>query len=52
MAEEQQRSDMTRVEAMDILANRQHGWDFFLRAASWGIGAVIALLVALYFVFG
>ena len=52
MADIQQRTDMTKVDAQDILADRQYGWDFFLRAASWGIGVVAVLLVVLYAVFG
>ena len=52
MADIQQQNEMAKVEARDILADRQHGWDFFLQATSWGIGIVAVLLVVLYFLFG
>ena len=52
MAETQRQNEMAKVEAQDILVERQHGWDFFLRATSWGIGIVAVLLVVVYLAFG
>ena len=52
MAEVQTQYEMVPVAAKDILAERQNGWDSFMRAAQWGIGAVVVLLVLLYLFFG
>ncbi|UFN47531.1 aa3-type cytochrome c oxidase subunit IV [Roseomonas sp. OT10] len=52
MAEVQTSYEMVPVAAKDILADRQHGWDTFMRATQWGIGAVVVLLVLIYLFFG
>ncbi|MDQ1080330.1 preprotein translocase subunit SecE [Pseudoroseomonas cervicalis] len=52
MAEAHQQIDFVEVKSEDILAERTHGWDFFVTATKWGIGAVVVLLLALYLLWG
>ena len=48
MAEARQHIDMVPVRAEDILSERQAGWQAFTRAASWGIGVIVVILLLLY----
>ncbi|UPG74284.1 preprotein translocase subunit SecE [Roseomonas gilardii subsp. gilardii] len=52
MAEARQHIDMVPVRAEDILSERQAGWQAFTRAASWGIGAIVVILLLLYLFLG
>lgn len=52
MAEAKQEIDFVEVKADDILAERTHGWDMFITASKWGIGAVIVVLLAIYLFWG
>ncbi|MFT8245115.1 aa3-type cytochrome c oxidase subunit IV [Roseomonas sp. BN140053] len=52
MAQSEQHIDMVPVDAKDILADRQSGWNSFMKAATWGIGIVVVLLVLLYLLAG
>lgn len=48
---EQQHYDFSAVEAKDILADRQRGWDGFVQFVTWGvIITALVLLVLLLFV--
>lgn len=52
MAEATHDIDFVEVKAEDILAERTHGWEAFTKATTWGVGAVIVLLAALYLFWG
>ena len=52
MAEAQQQIDFVEVKSEDILAERVHGWDFFVKAATWGIGAIAVLLIFIWLIAG
>ncbi|MCI0753717.1 preprotein translocase subunit SecE [Teichococcus vastitatis] len=48
MAEANHEIDFVEVKSQDILADRVQGWDAFIKATKWAIGAVILLLVMIY----
>ena len=52
MAEARQHIDMVPVRAEDILSEREAGWHAFTRAAAWGIGAIVVILLLLYALLG
>ncbi|MFC3124256.1 preprotein translocase subunit SecE [Pseudoroseomonas globiformis] len=52
MAEAPQQIDFVEVKSDDILAERTGGWDAFILASKWGIGAIIVLLLVIYLIWG
>ncbi|MEI6160179.1 MAG: aa3-type cytochrome c oxidase subunit IV [Roseococcus sp.] len=52
MAQQQMSIEMVEVKSEDIIGERRAMFDSFMGATKWGIGAVIALLVGLYLLFG
>ncbi len=44
--------NMAAVKDTDLLPDRQRGWRDFTKATTWGIVAVIVLLVGVYVMFG
>ena len=48
MAEHQDSFEFTAVEAKDIVEDRQAEWLRFTQFVTWGIGATVLLLVALF----
>ena len=46
MAEHQQ-YDFAATDNQEILADREKGWEGFVRFATWGVGITIAILLAL-----
>jgi hypothetical protein len=52
MAEAPQKIDFVEVKSEDILAEHTRGWDMFTKAATWGIGAIVVVLILLKLVTG
>jgi hypothetical protein len=44
---EQQHYEFTAVDAKDILAEREQGWQSFTRFATWGSVAVVVILLGM-----
>lgn len=47
MAEHQQNYEFSAIDSKDILAERQQSWDGFMRFATWAVGIIVAILLAL-----
>jgi hypothetical protein len=47
MAEVKHDIDFVEVKAEDIVGERAHGWSVFTKATTWGIVAVVVLLLFL-----
>ncbi|HYZ34304.1 MAG TPA: preprotein translocase subunit SecE [Crenalkalicoccus sp.] len=47
MADQQEHYDFAAVEAQEILADRQRGWQWFTQMLIWGVVAVATVLVLL-----
>lgn len=52
MADHVMHIDMVEVKPEDIIADRRAMYESFLKAAVWGIGATIVLLVLIFLFFG
>lgn len=52
MAEANHEIDFVEVKSQDILADRTKGWDVFVTASKWAIGAVVLLLLLIYWIWG
>jgi hypothetical protein len=44
---EQQHYEFSAVEAKDILADRQRGWEGFTQFLTWGVVATAAVLIGM-----
>jgi hypothetical protein len=44
---EQQNYEFSTVEAKDILAERERGWEGFTQFTTYGIAAIVVILLAL-----
>ena len=44
---QQDQYDFASSEAKEMVADRERSWQSFTRAMVWGIGIVVALLIAL-----
>jgi hypothetical protein len=40
--------DFVEVKAEDIVGDRAQGWSMFTKATTWGIGAVVLVLLFLH----
>jgi hypothetical protein len=49
---EQQTYEFVEVKPADILAERQREWAGFTTFMTWGTGAVVAILVLVYLLWG
>ena len=47
VADQQDQYDFASSEAKEMVADRERSWNSFTRAMVWGIGVVVALLIAL-----
>ena len=52
MADHRDEFELATVTSKDILPERQAGWDMFTRAATWSVGIIAVLLIALKVLFG
>ncbi len=52
MAEVKHDIDFVEVKAEDIVGERAHSWSMFTKFTTWGIGAVVVLLLFLHSCFG
>lgn len=50
MAEQQTHYEFSAVDAKDLLADRQQGWERFTRFVTWSIAttAIVLILLALF----
>ena len=44
---QQDQYDFASLEAKEMVADRERSWQSFTRAMVWGVGIVVALLLAL-----
>ena len=47
VADQQDRYDFASEEAKEMVGDRERSWQSFTRAMVWGIGIIVAVLLAL-----
>lgn len=50
VADQQDQYNFASSEAKEMVADRERSWNSFTRAMVWGIGIVVALLIAVLLV--